>query len=250
VTLLGALESMGNDGPWTVPENLKRLNAVLTATGGTSAQGWQASLMGYDAKWIATDQVPQRLIDAGRYLGKPFGRFDSLDPSDGGSTSRYSLSGQWHRADDLGSSRVSAYAMRYTLALNSNFTYALERPETGDQFAQRDRRTVAGLNAVQTINHQWLGRSVRSEVGLQVRRDDISVGLFDTNQRQVVGVTRDDSVGRPCSGSMARARSNSRPGSVPWWAPELIAWTCRCKAIPLRPTPGHLGTSRFHPSFP
>jgi outer membrane cobalamin receptor len=42
VTLLGALESMGNDGPWTVPENLKRLNAVLTATGGTSAQGWQA----------------------------------------------------------------------------------------------------------------------------------------------------------------------------------------------------------------
>ena len=200
VTLLGALESMGNDGPWTVPENLKRLNAVLTATGGTSAQGWQASLMGYDAKWIATDQVPQRLIDAGRYLGKPFGRFDSLDPSDGGSTSRYSLSGQWHRADDLGSSRVSAYAMRYTLALNSNFTYALERPETGDQFAQRDRRTVAGLNAVQTINHQWLGRSVRSEVGLQVRRDDISVGLFDTNQRQVVGVTRDDSVAQTMLG--------------------------------------------------
>jgi hypothetical protein len=200
VSLLGALESMGNDGPWTVPENLKRLNAVLTATGGTSAQGWQASLMGYDAKWLATDQVPQRLIDAGRYLGKPFGRFDSLDPSDGGSTSRYSLSGQWHRADDLGSSRVSVYAMRYALALNSNFTYALERPETGDQFAQRDRRTVAGLNAVQIINHQWLGRSVRSELGLQIRRDGIAVGLYDTIQRQVVGVTRDDSVAQTMLG--------------------------------------------------
>ena len=194
VTWLGALEWMGNDGPWTVPENLKRLNAVLTASGGTRAQGWQASAMAYDAKWTATDQIPQRLIDAGRYLGKPFGRYDSLDPTDGGGTSRYSLSGQWHKVDDLSAIRVSAYAMRYALGLNSNFTFALDRPETGDQFAQRDRRTVLGLNAVQSINHQWLGRSVRSEMGLQVRRDGISVGLFDTAQRQVISVTRDDAV--------------------------------------------------------
>jgi len=194
VTWLGALEWMGNDGPWTVPENLKRLNAVLTASGGTRAQGWQASAMAYDAKWTATDQIPQRLIDAGRYLGKPFGRYDSLDPTDGGGTSRYSLSGQWHKVDDRSATRVSAYAMRYALGLNSNFTFALDRPETGDQFAQRDRRTVLGLNAVQSINHQWLGRSVRSEMGLQVRRDGISVGLFDTAQRQVISVTRDDAV--------------------------------------------------------
>jgi hypothetical protein len=194
VTWLGALEWMGNDGPWTVSENLKRLNAVLTASGGTRAQGWQASAMAYDAKWTATDQIPQRLIDAGRYLGKPFGRYDSLDPTDGGGTSRYSLSGQWHKVDDRSATRVSAYAMRYALGLNSNFTFALDRPETGDQFAQRDRRTVLGLNAVQSINHQWLGRSVRSEMGLQVRRDGISVGLFDTAKRQVISVTRDDAV--------------------------------------------------------
>jgi len=194
VTWLGALEWMGNDGPWTVPENLKRLNAVLTATGGTRAEGWQASAMAYDAKWTATDQIPQRLINAGSYLGKPFGRYDSLDPTDGGGTSRYSLSGQWHQVDDRSATRVSAYAMRYALGLNSNFTFALDRPETGDQFAQRDRRTVLGLNAVQSINHQWLGRSVRSEMGLQVRRDGISVGLFDTAQRQVISVTRDDAV--------------------------------------------------------
>jgi len=194
VTWLGALEWMGNDGPWTVPENLKRLNAVLTASGGTRAEGWQASAMAYDAKWTATDQIPQRLIDAGRYLGKPFGRYDSLDPTDGGGTSRYSLSGQWHKVDDLSAIRVSAYAMRYALGLNSNFTFALDRPETGDQFAQRDRRTVLGLNAVQSLNHQWLGRSVRSEMGLQIRRDGISVGLFDTAQRRVTSVTRDDAV--------------------------------------------------------
>ena len=200
VTWLGALEWMGNDGPWTVPENLKRLNAVLTATGGTRAEGWQASAMAYDAKWTATDQIPQRLINAGSYLGKPFGRYDSLDPTDGGGTSRYSLSGQWHKVDDLSAIRVSAFAMRYALGLNSNFTFALDRPETGDQFAQRDRRTVLGLNAVQSLNHQWLGRSVRSEMGLQIRRDGISVGLFDTAQRQITGVTRDDTVSQTLVG--------------------------------------------------
>ncbi len=200
VTWLGALEWMGNDGPWTVPENLKRLNAVLTATGGTRAEGWQASAMAYDAKWTATDQIPQRLINAGSYLGKPFGRYDSLDPTDGGGTSRYSLSGQWHKVDDLSAIRVSAFAMRYALGLNSNFTFALDRPETGDQFAQRDRRTVLGLNAVQSLNHQWLGRSVRSEMGLQIRRDGILVGLFDTAQRQITGVTRDDTVSQTLVG--------------------------------------------------
>ncbi len=200
VTWLGALEWMGNDGPWTVPENLKRLNAVLTATGGTRAEGWQASAMAYDAKWTATDQIPQRLINAGSYLGKPFGRYDSLDPTDGGGTSRYSLSGQWHKVDDLSAIRVSAFAMRYALGLNSNFTFALDRPDTGDQFAQRDRRTVLGLNAVQSLNHQWLGRSVRSEMGLQIRRDGILVGLFDTAQRQITGVTRDDTVSQTLVG--------------------------------------------------
>ena len=217
VTWLGALEWMGNDGPWTVPENLKRLNAVLTATGGTRSEGWQASAMAYDAKWTATDQIPQRLITAGSYLGKPFGRYDSLDPTDGGGTSRYSLSGQWHQVDDRGATRVSAYAMRYALGLNSNFTFALDRPETGDQFAQRDRRTVLGLNAVQSINHQWLGRSVRSEMGLQVRRDGISVGLFDTAQRQVTGVTRDDTVSQALVGLYGQSMVELTP-----WLRTLI----------------------------
>ena len=56
--------------------------------------------MGYDAHWNSTDQIPQRLIDAGTFNGQPFGRFDALDPTDGGETQRYSLSGEWHRNVD------------------------------------------------------------------------------------------------------------------------------------------------------
>ncbi|MBL0088666.1 MAG: TonB-dependent receptor plug domain-containing protein [Ideonella sp.] len=199
-TLLGAIELMGNDGPWAVPEGLRRVNGVLTLHGGSAAQGWQASLMGYEARWTSTDQIPQRLIDAGTYQGQPFGRFDSLDASDGGNTSRFSLSGEWHRLSETGNTKVSAYAMRYRLKLFSNFSYAAERPEDGDQFSQQDARGVYGLSASHTVDHVLAGLPARSEFGLQLRHDRIRVGLFDTAARQVIGTTRDDQVRETLAG--------------------------------------------------
>ena len=106
--LLGAIEALHNDGPWTVPEHLRKLNAVLALSGGTRAAGWSTSLMAYDANWDSTDQIPQRLIDAGSHNAQPFGRFDSLDPSDGGTTRRISLSGEWHRLTDACATKVAA----------------------------------------------------------------------------------------------------------------------------------------------
>ncbi|MFZ5549266.1 MAG: TonB-dependent receptor [Pseudomonadota bacterium] len=187
--LLGAVEWMTNDGPWTVPENLRRANAVFGLSQGTRASGWSAQAMAYDARWTATDQVPLALIDSGE-----IGHFDSLDPSDGGSSSRHSLSGEWHRRDATGATTLSAYAMRYRLKLFSNFTYALERPETGDQFSQQDERSVYGLAASQRWDHTLAGLEARSDVGLQLRHDRARVGLYDTQARQVIGITRVDEV--------------------------------------------------------
>ena len=195
VALLGALELMGNNGPWTVPEGLRRSNAVFTLSGGTAVEGWQTSLMAYQARWTSTDQVPQSLIAAGSYRGRPFGRFDSLDASDGGDTSRYSLSADWHHQRAVSSTQVTAYAMRYRLQLWSNFTYALDNPLDGDQFLQADSRSVVGLSARHSLDHTLAGLSARSELGLQLRHDRIRVGLFNSAARQVLGnATRDDSV--------------------------------------------------------
>ena len=208
VTMLAAGEVSGNDGPWTVPERLRKHNGVLTLSGGTATEGWSASLMGYRAEWTATDQVPQRLIDAGTFDGRPFGRFDSLDPTTGGDTTRASLSAQWFRDGALGRSKVSAYAIRYTLDLNSNFTYALERPGPAgagsDQFKQSDRRTVLGLDASQAIGHDLAGLEARSEVGLSLRHDRARVGLYDTVGRQVVATTREDDVRETMAGLYAQ----------------------------------------------
>jgi outer membrane cobalamin receptor len=185
---LGALELMRNDGPWTLPERLRKANAVLSLSQRDAQQGWALSLMGYDARWNSTDQVPQRAIDDGR-----LGRFDAVDSTDGGRTARYSAAGEWHRRDGDDGLRVSAYAMRYRLQLFSNFTYALDRPE-GDQFEQSDRRSVFGLQAAREWDHTLLGHAARAEVGVQLRHDRIRVGLFDTVARQRAGTTRDDAL--------------------------------------------------------
>jgi TonB dependent receptor/TonB-dependent Receptor Plug Domain len=195
LTLLGALETLRNDGPWTVPERLRKTNAVFTLSGGTASHGFSVSAMDYRARWTATDQVPQRLIDAGKLNGRSFDRFDSLDTSTGGDTARSSLSAAWHRNGSDGSrSKVSAYALRYRLDLNSNFTYALERPDDGDQFKQRDQRTVLGADASHAFAHTLAGLEARSELGATLRHDRISVGLFDTVARQIRSVTREDRV--------------------------------------------------------
>ncbi len=193
MTLLTAVERTNNDGPWTVPEGLRKTNAVLTLSGGSTAQGWSTSLMAYRAHWTATDQIPQRLIDQGSYQGQAFGRFDSLDPSDGGHTSRASVSGEWHQHEANSRRKLNWFVMHNDLDLFSNFTYQMT--PTGDQFAQRDTRTVYGAQASQS----WLvdasdATPTVNTLGLQLRQDQIQVGLDQTTNRQVTSQVRADAV--------------------------------------------------------
>ncbi len=211
ITALGALEAMNTDGPWTVPERVRKVNGVFTLSGGTKAQGWQVSAMGYRSRWTATDQVPQRLIDAGSYNGRPFGRFDSLDPTTGGESTRTSLSGDWHMDSTLGRTQVSAYALRYDLDLNSNFTYALERPADGDQFKQTDKRTVYGMDAEHTISHDIGAFPARTVAGLQLRHDRIRVGLFDSVARRITNTVREDQVRQTQLGVFAQTSVELTP---------------------------------------
>lgn len=194
LVLLGGLEWMSNDGPWSVPENLQRKNGVLRLTQGNSQHGSSVSLMAYDAHWVATDQIPQRLIDAGSYNGKLFDRFDSLDPTDGGNTSRYSANAEWHRRDQDTETHIVAYAVKYALKLFSNFTYLLERPLSGDQFSQQDDRKIFGAKISRAWAHQLGTLDAHTEIGIQLRNDRIRVGLFDTQARQISATTREDNI--------------------------------------------------------
>jgi hypothetical protein len=204
-TLLAAFEGVASDGPWDVPDNVRKLNGVLRYSQGTATDGFSLSAMAYSNGWNSTDQVAQRAIDQGL-----IGRFGSLDPTDGGTSSRFSLSGNWAQSSEYGQSKINAYVINSSLRLYNNFTYFLDDPVNGGQFSQMDRRTVYGLNASHAFDVRVGGIETQTRVGLQTRGDDIRVGLFKTLQRETLSTVRDDSV---------------REGNVGLWADTTARWT-------------------------
>jgi outer membrane receptor protein involved in Fe transport len=176
--LLYGLELYHNDGPWRYPDDYKRINGVVRYSQGDAANGWSLTAMGYKGDWDATDQIAERALDQ-----PGFGQFDSLNRATGGDSQRYSLSAEWHCADDRSASTVMAYGFYYDLDLFSDFTYFLTAQE-GDQFEQTDKRWVGGTKASHTWFGQWFERDMENTVGLQVRSDSIENGLFQTVNRR------------------------------------------------------------------
>jgi len=189
-SLLYALELMKNDGPWMRPDGYRKVNAVLRYSQGYANNGWNVTAMSYSGHWNSTDQIPLRAVGDGR-----IGRFDLIDDSDGGKARRQSISGIWRSTDTDSASKVSAYVIRNELELFSNFTYFLNDPVNGDQFAQPDRRVTSGVDA----NHTWhMHRSdtLSSDltVGAQLQNDNIYNGLYDTRKRARIATTREDHI--------------------------------------------------------
>ncbi len=187
--LLVAGEAQTYDGPWTVPDALRKFNGVIRYSQGTALDGFAVSGMAYWAKWNATNQIPERAV-AERIIG----RYGTLDPSDGGDTGRFSLSGRWSQSDAGGITRASAYVIRYQMNLWNNFTYFLNDPVGGDQFHQRDSRVLGGGEIARVFQGDLFGLPMENEIGFQTRTDDIRVGLFNTTTRQYRSTVLDDTV--------------------------------------------------------
>jgi outer membrane receptor protein involved in Fe transport len=204
-TLLAAVEGVKYNGPWDVPDNVRKLNGVLRYSQGTATDGFTLSAMAYSNGWNSTDQVAQRAVDQG-----VIGRLGTLDPTDGGTSSRFSLSSNWAQSSEYGQSKINAYVISSSLRLYNNFTYFIDDPVNGDQFSQMDRRTVYGLNASHAFDVRVGGIETQTRVGLQTRGDDIRVGLFKTLQRETLSTVREDSV---------------REGNVGVWADTTARWT-------------------------
>ncbi len=196
--LLYALERMTNDGPFNRPDKYNKLNGVLRYSEGDAANGFNITGMGYSAHWNATDQIPKRAVNTGL-----IDRFDAIDTTDGGDSHRYSLSGAWRQSTATTNTQVNVHIIDWQLALFSNFTYFLDDPVRGDQFAQPDRRRTTGLNA----SHSWyqlgLGLDSQNTVGVQFQNDNIFNALLATQARRTVSVTRRDHIAETSLGLYA-----------------------------------------------
>ncbi|HEY0525858.1 MAG TPA: TonB-dependent receptor plug domain-containing protein, partial [Stellaceae bacterium] len=146
--LLAAAELQHYDGPWDHPDDLRKLNGILRFARGTPDDGFSITAMAYASRWEATNQIAQRAVDQGL-----IDRFGSLDPSDGGTVQRYSLSTRWAEREGDTLTRLNAYVIRSDLRLYNDFTYFLRDPADGDQFKQTDSRTILGGGASRTFFH-------------------------------------------------------------------------------------------------
>ena len=179
------MEASHNDGPWDYADDYRRLNGVLRYARHDGGARWNVTAMGYYGLWNATDQIPRRAVTSGE-----IDRFGAIDPTDGGKSYRFSLSGGYRWDTGAGTFQADVYAVRYRLNLFSNFTYFLDDPVNGDQFEQMDDRWMLGTSG----SYVWTLNALDLTVGWEARHDRIDpIGLYHTASRERLAAVRQDS---------------------------------------------------------
>ncbi len=212
--LLYAGEFTGYDGPWATSDDMKKFSGLVRYSQGTATDGFSLTGMAYANTWNSTDQVALRAMTTGQ-----IGLYGELDPSDGGDTSRFSLSGRMAQSTDDGSWKANAYIVKYTMDLFNNYTWDTNDPVNGDQFHQHDDRFYTGGGASRTIDGTFANVPTETVFGAQTRYDDINIGLSNVVQRQFLSNTLVDHVGE---GNAAIYAENT----VHWtdWLRSITGW--------------------------
>jgi len=193
--LLYAGEVNTYNGPWVTPDAMHKLSGLLRYSQGTATDGLSLSAMAYSNTWNSTDQVPLRAITSGL-----IDRYGELDPTDGGDTSRFSLSGRVAQSEADGSWKANVYFVKYEMDLFNNYTWFLTDPVFGDQFHQHDNRIYGGGAASRTIAGSLFNLPTETVYGIQSRYDGIDVALTNTYQRQLLSNVLADHIGEGNAG--------------------------------------------------
>ena len=188
--ITGALELQGYDGPWIdITEDVNKVNGFFKFARNNELGKRSITAMIYDNEWNSADQIPSRAISEGI-----IDDFGSLDKTLGGSTRRMSLSSEYSHDHKTNKVVWRSYIIDYELDLWSNFTYLLDDPVGGDQFKQKDKRTIFGGS----YENLWVGNTesfTEHRFGIDFRHDAVDeVGLYRSREREIMGPIREDQV--------------------------------------------------------
>jgi outer membrane receptor protein involved in Fe transport len=184
--LLGAADISRVDGPYTHPDNFRKIALTARYSQGTDADGYSVTAMYYKGQGrLSTDQ-PLRAIQDGL-----IGVYGSLDPTDGAQSSRWSLSGHYGVTGDDWKLVTSAYAIHSTQVLWNNFTHFLFDPVNGDQEQQDETRDTFGGAAAFTRSLNVGDIESDMTFGVQERYDSEYVDRRHTRRRVVLDYCND-----------------------------------------------------------
>jgi outer membrane receptor protein involved in Fe transport len=163
-----ASEYSFSNGYFDNPQRFNRFNLVgkyhghltpatrLTLTGST-----------FTSRWNHSGQIPDRAVAAGL-----IGWFGSVDPSEGGQTSRSNFNAELTTVTPAGNLlRNQLYYSRYDFELYSNFTFFRDDSLNGDQIRQKEGRHLFGYHGSFSRTHTLGALPLTSTVGLEYRQD-------------------------------------------------------------------------------
>ncbi|QDK81017.1 TonB-dependent receptor [Spirosoma sp. KCTC 42546] len=150
------------------PQNFKRLN-VIGKCHGHLAANTNLTLTGstFWSKWNHSGQIPDRAVASG--LTDFFG---SIDPSEGGETSRTNVNAQLVTVTPRNHViKNQLFYSNYNFELYSNFTFFKEDTVNGDQIRQKEHRNLFGYNGSYSTETN-IGKSHwTTTLGAQYRQD-------------------------------------------------------------------------------
>ncbi len=184
--LWGAADLKHLDGPFTAPDNFRKVALASRFSQGTDADGYSVTAMYFKGQGRNTTDQPRRAIEDGQ-----IGYYGSLDPTDGNRSERWSLSGHYGVTGDDWDFKANAYYIRSTMTLWNNFTHFLNDPVNGDQEQQDETRTTLGGGIAYKRSDTFRGITSETTMGAQDRYDDEYVDRRHTKDRVVLSYCND-----------------------------------------------------------
>ncbi|MDB5460864.1 MAG: TonB-dependent receptor [Caulobacteraceae bacterium] len=169
------------DGPFDHPDNFRKVTGELRYSHGTGVDGYSANLMYYKGDGNFTTDQPLRAIEDGL-----ISRFGTLDPTDGSTSERISLSAHYAKTGEHWKFSSAAYYIHARMTLWNDFTHFLDDPVNGDQEQQDEVRDTFGGQASVILYNQFGPFQSDTVVGLQARGDTVYLDRRHTVKRVVL----------------------------------------------------------------
>jgi outer membrane receptor protein involved in Fe transport len=197
-----AAQIADTDGPLDHAQHFRQGNALVKWQGRVGRGDLHLETSWYAASWNASGQVPESAVAQGL-----ISRFGSLDPSEGGDTSRTSVQLGYRIRDDQGGLwRAALFGLEYRLRLFSDFTLFARDPVHGDEIEQNDARMVWGLDTGYERRFSLAGLDSYLTAGVQLRNDNVENALWHAENRMRLSGCFDHGA-NPCNDTMDRIRN-------------------------------------------
>jgi TonB family protein len=193
-----AAEVFYENGPFIHPEDYGRLNAYAKVTRVLDERSELSFMVqAYSGSWNMSGVLPARAV-CGEGDGTPtpaaysgshcISRWDSVDPTQGGSQQRVMAWTQYRRQlDQHWDVRATLYTLHSNMQLFPNdgiaASFQPDGIQYGSQVEQDDTRTQSGTDVRLTHRDVLGGMKLRTTLGLQIRDDDIEAQLHRTEGR-------------------------------------------------------------------